>query len=99
MAAEISCVQLSSALFFPTHEFGCNRQSSCAFKRWANRPDVSMAAPPIERLSMLRRLAFASLLLLVSTVFAIDAPPPLEFPAPKVMPPGSDFPITDYGAI
>jgi exo-poly-alpha-galacturonosidase len=48
---------------------------------------------------MLRSLAFFSSVLLAAAAFATDVPPRLDFPGPKLMPPGLDFPITHYGAV
>ena len=38
-------------------------------------------------------------LLLASAAFAVEPPPPLHLPAPKLSPPGKDYPITNYGAV
>ncbi len=40
-----------------------------------------------------------TLLLLATAAFAVDVPPPLNFPGPTLLPAGKDFPITDYGAV
>jgi polygalacturonase len=51
----------------------------------------------------MRRTVLSALLLVsVSAVFAADIPPvpaPLDFPLPKLLPAGKDFPITDFGAL
>jgi polygalacturonase len=53
---------------------------------------------------MTRRLPFLPILLLAtltSTALADipPAPPPLELPAPKLLPPGKEYPVTDFGAL
>ncbi len=48
---------------------------------------------------MLRNLFALAPLLLASAALAVDVPAPLNFPAPRLLPAGKDFPITDYGAV
>ncbi|HVS70516.1 MAG TPA: glycoside hydrolase family 28 protein [Phycisphaerae bacterium] len=48
---------------------------------------------------MLRKLPLLVPLLLAAAASAADIPAPLDFPGPKLMPAGKDFPITDYGAV
>jgi polygalacturonase len=48
---------------------------------------------------MLRNLVALVPLLLASAALAVDVPAPLDFPGPKLLPAGKDFPITDYGAV